>query len=164
MSQRTVSVEAARELARGRKPKLEPLSASYRVTTEVVRVRLPWPPSVNHYWRTAVIGKRAQTYVSAAGKQYRQDVIAAWRRLAVTFDGRLAVRIEAVFPDAIRRDLDNLCKAVLDSLCHAGAYRDDSQIKLLIVEQERIERPGWIDVTLGVKPGCVERTLFATEW
>ena len=44
------------------------------------------------------------------------------------FTGRLRVEIEAFRPDKRRRDLDNLLKATLDGLAHAGVYEDDSQI------------------------------------
>ena len=44
----------------------------YRVGTEPVTVRLPFPPMLNSYYRTAVVCNHAQTYISAAGKNYRQ--------------------------------------------------------------------------------------------
>ena len=44
------------------------------------------------------------------------------------FKGKLRVEIEAWRPDNRRRDLDNLLKATLDGLAHAGVYEDDSQI------------------------------------
>jgi crossover junction endodeoxyribonuclease RusA len=43
--------------------------------------------------------------------------------------------MDAFPPDRRRRDLDNLPKAVLDSLAHAGVYEDDSQIDLLIIRR-----------------------------
>jgi crossover junction endodeoxyribonuclease RusA len=44
------------------------------------------------------------------------------------FTGSLCVEIEAWRPDQRRRDLDNLLKATLDGLAHAGVFEDDSQI------------------------------------
>jgi crossover junction endodeoxyribonuclease RusA len=43
--------------------------------------------------------------------------------------------MDAFPPDRRRRDLDNLQKAVLDSLAHAGIYADDSQVDLLVVRR-----------------------------
>jgi crossover junction endodeoxyribonuclease RusA len=181
MSQRIVTADEYRQMAGGAKVRFgrakpksdrplkrektpEPkLCDSYRIATEPITVKLAWPPSVNNYWRSAVIGGHVSVYIDRPGKAYRQLVIAEWLNQAgkLTFDGRLALRIEAVYPDNIRRDLDNLCKAVLDSLAHAGAFRDDSQIRLLIVEQETVQAPGWINVTIGAKPGCdQQRSLF----
>lgn len=43
-------------------------------------------------------------------------------------EGRLAVVIHATMPDKRKRDIENIQKALLDSLEHAGVYIDDSQI------------------------------------
>ena len=40
---------------------------------------LPWPPSVNHYWRTPHRGPLAgRTMISAEGRTYRSDAL-SWR-------------------------------------------------------------------------------------
>lgn len=85
---------------------------------------LPYPPSLNHYWRR--VG--AKTLISAEGRAYREHVILLVRMAKVErLDGILGM--EAVFhpPDRRRRDLDNLPKALCDALQHAGVYEDDSQ-------------------------------------
>ena len=143
------------------------LCDTFRTVTGPVEIRLPYPPSVNTYWRTTVKGHRAITYTSTEGKNYRKQVIDDWRRLTggVTFRGRLALRMTIVFPDHKERDMDNLTKALQDSLQHAGAFETDQQIKLLILEQELIQKPGWIDIKLGPKPGIEQQsTLFDTNW
>ena len=92
-----------------------------------MHIDLPWPPSVNHYWRS-VPGRGV--LISAKGREYRQEVYArvliqcAAKRLA----GRLRVQIAAFPPDKRRRDLDNVLKACLDALTHAGVWLDDQQI------------------------------------
>jgi crossover junction endodeoxyribonuclease RusA len=51
--------------------------------------------------------------------------------------GRLAVSIEAFPPDRRKRDLDNMLKALLDSMTHAGIWHDDDQIdEVRIVRRE----------------------------
>jgi crossover junction endodeoxyribonuclease RusA len=133
-----------------------------------IRVRLPWPPSVNAYWRMFVRGKRASMILSKAGRLYRRDAKAAWETARVgadggspsCLDGPLAIRLDLVFPDARRRDIDNVVKAVLDAIGHAGGFTDDSQVKLLIVEHVDTTTPGWVDVTLGPRPGDMQGTLF----
>ena len=136
---------------------------SYRVGEEPVTVRLPFPPSLNHYYRTTVIGKHAQTYISGDGKRFRTEVIASWSRVGVTFDGPVALRVGAVFPDHRVRDIDGLLKGLLDSLEHAGAFANDSQVKLLVIEHVATERPGWVDVVIGPKPGEWRRSVFYVE-
>lgn len=98
-------------------------------------IELPWPPSVNHYWRMV----RGRFYVSGEGVAYRKEVT---RRVGEcdTLKGRLAVEILLYPPDRRKRDIDNVCKAVLDSLAHAGAYENDCQIdRLSVARQELIE-------------------------
>lgn len=62
--------------------------------------------------------------------------------------GRLAVTIHAFPPDRRRRDLDNLMKALLDSLEHAGVYEDDSQIDMLQVFRADIVDDGEISISI----------------
>lgn len=88
-------------------------------------LELPWPPSVNRYWRNV----RGRVLISKEGREYRTAVCL---RLAGEPFGfgtkRIAVSIHASPPDRRRRDLDNLGKAALDALQYAGIYADDSQI------------------------------------
>jgi crossover junction endodeoxyribonuclease RusA len=86
---------------------------------------LPWPPSINHYWRR--VG--ARTLISREGRRFRERVIAILAAQDIRpLTGRLAVQIDAFPPDNRRRDLDNVLKSLLDALQHGGAYLDDSQI------------------------------------
>jgi crossover junction endodeoxyribonuclease RusA len=132
------------------------------MTPAPITIRLPWPPSVNHYWRQF----RGRSILSEAGRRYRKDAEAAIVKAGVRapLQGHVAIRLRAVFPDRRRRDLDNLPKAVLDALGRGKTYRDDSQIKLLIIEHVGTEKPGWIDVTLGPKPGKYQGSLFELPW
>jgi crossover junction endodeoxyribonuclease RusA len=95
---------------------------------------LPYPPSVNHYYRH--VGPRV--LISKAGRKYREAVISQLRSCGVQpLDGGIELFLEAYPPDRRRRDLDNLMKCVLDSLQHAGAYRDDSQIVKINAEKHQ---------------------------
>ena len=44
-------------------------------------------------------------------------------------------------PDRRRRDIDNLPKAVLDSLEFAGVFENDSQVDRLLVLRQGVEAP-----------------------
>ena len=92
---------------------------------------LPWPPSVNRYWRAY----RGRVVLSEAGRSYREAVHTTLMQQGAAHQletGRLSVSIEASAPDARRRDLDNLLKAVLDAL-NGVAWVDDSQIARLAI-------------------------------
>lgn len=98
-----------------------------------MRVVLPWPPSVNTYWRHPTTGKLAGRHlISQAGRDYREEV-KRLVRLGSPLNGRLSVTVMAHVPDKRKRDLDNLFKAIGDSLTHAGVWEDDSQIDLLTI-------------------------------
>ncbi len=99
-----------------------------------VTLSLPWPPSVNHYWRHTGL----KVVTSKAGREYRKAVSGivteAWcRDEAYEMYGRLSVTVVASPPDRRARDLDNILKSLLDALEHAGLYRSDSQIDRLLV-------------------------------
>lgn len=99
---------------------------------------IPFPPSVNSYWRHPSTGRLAgRTLISEAGRRYRdaimaQSVAEKWPNFGVS---RLRVDIEAWMPDRRRRDLDNVLKAALDSMTHAMLWKDDSQIDELSVKR-----------------------------
>jgi crossover junction endodeoxyribonuclease RusA len=92
----------------------------------ILNITLPWPPSVNTYWRNF----NGRMIISADGRAYRKAVVAQieQQRQQKFFDGPLRMTIKAYRPDKRRRDLDNLFKATLDALAHAGVYEDDSLI------------------------------------
>jgi len=98
-------------------------TAESTLTGELI---LPWPPSVNTYWRTF----RGRMIISKPGREYRTAVAEQVVAQAMPkFKGSpIKVVIEAYRPDKRRRDLDNLFKAALDSMCSAGVFDDDSQI------------------------------------
>jgi len=68
--------------------------------------------------------------ISAEGRSYRKAVAdqVLIQRGAKHYSNKLRVVIEAWRPGNRRRDLDNLLKAVLDSLTHAGVWEDDGNI------------------------------------
>lgn len=93
---------------------------------------LPYPPSVNHYWRR--VG--ARTLISRGGRVFRAAVCSLLAARGVhPLSGPLVVDVLIHPPDRRRRDIDNVQKALLDALQHGGAYGDDSQIVRLTIEK-----------------------------
>ena len=94
-------------------------------------VELPWPPSVNHYWRLG----QGHFHVSTEGRRYKSAVAAILEKAGIRpVNGPVKITIDAYPPDRRRRDIDNLEKALLDACCLpnggvTGLYYDDSQIK-----------------------------------
>ena len=91
---------------------------------------LPWPPSVNHYYRH--VGPRVR--ISRDGRKYREQIVARFLNdRAAKYTGPVELFIELYPPDSRRRDVDNSLKCLLDAFTHAGLYEDDSQIHRLVV-------------------------------
>ena len=109
------------------------------MTTKILlaEMRLPFPPSLNHYWRK----DRNGMHISEEGKRYLSQV----RQLALLngrgdteyslkvlrqpeLKQRLMVRASFFCPDNMKRDLDNLFKVIFDCLTKAGVWQDDSQV------------------------------------
>ncbi len=114
-------------------------------------ISLPWPPSVNHYWRTW----RGSVLVSREGRTYREDVralLAGGGFHKPPPGARIALCMDAYPPDRRRRDLDNLLKSVLDALEHASLYADDSQIDLLVTRRRRLVSGGKLNICIGALP------------
>lgn len=114
-----------------------------------IRLTLPWPPTVNHYWLPRKKGKGF--YVGPEGVRFRAEVMyEAMRQLRPlrSIHGPVAVEIVASHPDRRKRDLDNLFKATLDSLTHAKVYDDDSQIHDLRISWGEQVDGGRLEVTI----------------
>ena len=107
----------------------------------MIELRLPYPPSVNQYYRkfrnTMVISERGRKFL----KEVKLTVGAVTAQV-----GRLRVEIDVYPPDRRKRDIDNVCKATLDALAKAGVYQDDSQIDVLLITRMGIVSGGCLEV------------------
>lgn len=99
---------------------------------------LPWPPSVNHVWRSVVIGRRPRVLLSKDGRRYREDVaLCVIAQRGRRLDGPLEVEITLYPPNRLRCDTDNRIKPVLDALQRAGVFEDDYAVVRLVVERKQ---------------------------
>lgn len=114
-----------------------------------ISFELPWPPSVNHYWRNVVVGRHARTLISADGRAYKRNVGQAVLEQTIgrqrkhnPFMGHVHVVLTLYPPDRRQRDIDNSIKAVLDALTSAKVWRDDSQVDELHVTRSKVVQGG----------------------
>ena len=95
---------------------------------------LPWPPSVNGYWRTF----RNRQIISKRGREYRAEAMKEMQRLGL-IDEALTERLQVhltLHPPTLRKyDIDNFCKATFDALSHARFWEDDEQIDSLSIRK-----------------------------
>lgn len=100
-------------------------------------ILLPYPPSVNRYWRNF----RGRMVVSAEGRAYKQHAalaclaaglkpLAGGVELHAVLHPKLTKKMEA---SLVLIDLDNMLKVCCDSLNGIG-YADDSQIRRIVAE------------------------------
>lgn len=118
-----------------------------------MKLILPFPPTVNTYWRTPNSGPlKGRHLVSAGGRKYQAAVLTAiveqLRRLPKTSTTLAAVEILLYPPDRRRRDIDNYNKALFDALTHAGVWEDDNQVKRMLVEWGPVVPKGKVEITI----------------
>lgn len=114
---------------------------------------LPFPPSVNTYWRSPNKGPaKGKHLVSAAGRKFKHAVLSAiidqLRAIPKPSTAPAAVEIILYPPDYRRRDLDNYNKALLDALTYAGIWEDDNQVKRMAIEWGEIVKGGRVEITI----------------
>lgn len=96
---------------------------------EPIVLWLPWPPTVNGYWKAV----RSSIYLSKKGRDYQKKIeeIVNEQIPDVKLTQKLFVEAHLFPPDQRIRDLDNYMKATLDSITKSGLWEDDSQIDQL---------------------------------
>lgn len=112
----------------------------------MILLNLPYAPSVNTYWRRG----RFSTYLSPAGRLYKTAVAELVNELNVPKLGDARLKMTLIIRPRSKRvfDIDNLAKSVLDSLCEAGIYDDDSQVDELHILRGEPIKGGRIVVTI----------------
>lgn len=110
----------------------------------MIFLSLPYPPSVNHYYRTF----NGRVVISAAGKAYKDR--AGWLARAAQAElltGDVCLTAHVYRPQK-RGDLDNISKCLLDSL-NGIAYADDSQIVEMHLYRHDDKLNPRVEVTIG---------------
>lgn len=110
----------------------------------MVSYTLPFPPSVNTYYRR---GARS-TYMSKQGIAFKKAVAEIVCADPQKIEGRLSVFISLSSPSRRKFDIDNRIKACLDALQDAGVFDDDEQIDRLGVCRLDVDKPGFCKVVI----------------
>ena len=116
-----------------------------------ISITLPWPPSTNRIWRNVVVRGKPQTLLSKEGREFRSLAGKHCLLSGISgkkLSGRIEVTLVASPPDRRHRDLDNVLKATLDALTHAGVWLDDSQIDRLEISRGEIIKGGSLKVSI----------------
>lgn len=118
-----------------------------------MKLTLPFPPSVNTYWRAPNKGPlKGKHLISEGGRRFQSEACAAiieqLRRLPKPSSTLCAVEIMLYPPDNRRRDIDNYSKGLFDALTHAGVWEDDNQVKRMLVEWGPVVAKGKVEITI----------------
>lgn len=123
--------------------------------TDTINLRLPYPPSINHYY----VRTKKGLAIKPEGVWYRQQVgfLVAIAKLPRKFLGneKVQVTIHAFTPDRIPRDVDNILKCLLDALTDAHVWGNDKQVyDLHITKDYDTQKKGYVEVTVSeIKEG-----------
>ena len=114
----------------------------------MMQLPLPFPPSVNGYWRST----RKGVLISERGRIFRSNALAAiyqqLRSRPTALLTELDVHLVLYPPTRAKRDLDNFQKALFDGLTHAGIWKDDSQVKRMLVEWGPVTKGGKAEINI----------------
>jgi crossover junction endodeoxyribonuclease RusA len=109
----------------------------------VLTLTFPYPPSVNAYYFSS--GKRR--YISKRGVEFKTAVKEICTDLPSFGDQPIEISI-VLYPRNKRLlDIDNVCKAILDSM-NGILYTDDQQVWKLSVERGATIKGGGCQVTI----------------
>ncbi|AVJ17193.1 hypothetical protein CLM71_08640 [Serratia sp. MYb239] len=114
---------------------------------------LPFPPSVNGYWRAPNKGSlKGRHLISDRGRKFNSEALASileqLNRKPRVLTCDLAVSVVFYPPSRARRDLDNYFKALFDAMTKAGIWLDDSQIKKLSAEWGPVTKGGKVELRI----------------
>ncbi len=108
----------------------------------MISLELPWPPSVNNYYRATVRNGKPCQIKTGPARSYRDKVRVACIMAGINgrrLPGRIAVELRLYPPTRRSFDIDNRLKGILDGLTYARVWLDDSQVDRLTVSRgERI--------------------------
>lgn len=114
-----------------------------------MKYELPWPPSVNKYWTRSTSWKgKPGMMLTPKARAYHLKVL---ERLGIgrqPLTGRISLTIELYPPDKRRRDIDNVLKALFDTMQKARLYKDDSQVDRLYVKRCEPVKEGMVTVEI----------------
>lgn len=125
-----------------------------------MKLTLPFPPSVNGYWRSPNKGaSRGRTLVSERGRAFQAEAIAQvmeqLRRRPKPISTDISVAVVFYPPTKARRDLDNFFKALFDAMTQAGVWLDDSQIKHIDAKWGPVIKGGKVELQISEVVPCV---------
>ena len=117
---------------------------------KTVEFDLPWPPTLNTYYRRHTIGRKIFTSLSKGARIYKKQVeyIVVKECLKLGIDQPFEIEFYAFPPDNRKRDVDNLLKAPMDAMESAGVFKNDSLCWSLKIKKYNYVKAGLLKVVI----------------
>jgi len=114
---------------------------------EDIVLHLPWPPTVNSYYKVTRHGSR---YLDKKVGLFREAVEQELNEQCpgLTLTEHLFMEVYLFPPDRRKRDLDNYMKGLLDALTNGGLWQDDSLIDQLHIFRGDVTDGGSVRVEI----------------
>lgn len=122
-----------------------------------LRLRLPFPPSVNAAYRNVPGKGRVKTRTCLAWEKAARAAAAAYEPMGM-IRGPYEMRLSVKRPDARRRDVENLIKTTSDLLVSLGLVEDDSMAESVTASWRTWGEPG---VEIEITAATAEKLDFA---
>jgi crossover junction endodeoxyribonuclease RusA len=83
-------------------------------------------------------------------QKYVEDclILLKSQNLKSTLAEKLQIQLLIYPPDQRKRDIDNVCKVVLDTLQRAGIYENDFKVWKLTLERKEVRQYGEVEFTI----------------
>jgi crossover junction endodeoxyribonuclease RusA len=112
----------------------------------LLKIILPYPPSVNTYWGF----QGSRRFLTPRASAFKKIVAIEYK--LTEHPGFDAQRLKAIInlypPDKRKRDIDNVIKSLLDALCQAGVFKDDSQFDRIEIERKSLIKNGKTEIII----------------
>lgn len=116
---------------------------------------LPFPPSVNNLFPSAIVKGRIRRFPSKAYRLWRKEAeVRVMAARIKRFELPVVVSLELTPRDSRGRDADNYCKAIMDTLVKMRVLHDDSNRWVKAIT------PFWMEPNFK-EPGVVVRIRLA---
>lgn len=114
----------------------------------MLQFELPYPPSINHYWRAVTTKHGIRFYITPKGNEFRKATKLLAPKLRNPICDFVKIEMELTPPDKRVRDIDNVLKPVLDALLHARIIDDDYLVSDLNIKRIEPTKPGKIKIII----------------
>lgn len=115
--------------------------------TEDIVLHLPWPPTINAYYRSTRSGIK---YLDKSVRKFRVQVAESIHEQVpgLCLDYPLFMEVFLHPPDKRRRDIDNYMKGLLDALTEACFWDDDVLVDQLHIYRGEIVKDGKVRIEI----------------